>query len=988
MAAVWLALLFPHGARAADLVARCYDGIGQPPALSSHRLYRGLHGRLWLDFMSGADAYDGQVVVSYADAIGGRGQFLYAFHEDADGRKWLGHESGLTVLDPSSRVERRYGPADGLSPHAVTGIVRAGDRTLLVLSSGGVYRLAGSLFLREPLPAPTEGGLLADLVVQRDGTALARIDRTLYRRSPGGVWADVSPSAFPGESLQNLRAAPDGALTLTYRSGAVRLTPEQTVDATVQFPEEIRRQPFSAATFLGRDTVFVLATDAFHVLCDGRWHRLRHPSGDVFDYRNQLLVDYEGIIWVPHRDGILKLTRLDLERLGTDDGLPGLTLRGVAADPTGGTLALTSTGTAYQPPGADRFQPVSAPDPAAGGEFEAVAPGRDGSLLLVARHRIVRWKASAGGQEMPVPPAAAGRWCDAAETADGALWIASREGLYRISGGDVRHFDTSTGLPHNACLSLAAAPDGSIWVATSGGGLARVQGESVKVLGARDGLATDRLVDVEVAPDGAIWACGFGGVSRIAPEGIVSFGPADLPSLERAICVHPIGKQAYVFAEGLAEVDASGHSARQLFSYDDPAVGTCSPSFHSSLSLTPRGEVLLGSDVNGGLLRWHARAAPDGGRSRDRRCRLRTFDRDGTPLDFSRPPITLYGNWSRLRFDFTTSSLWREDATTFIYRLEGYDAGWSSPDARSWVEYTQVGTGSRRFSVRARYEDGTWSDPATLDFRVPTPWWSTPPAIVGVAIGLALVLWGLVWRRTRALRERQERLERLVMDRTRELETLNTRLQRLSTTDQLTGLANRRSFGESIDMLAALVQRSIHPDTKTPPQERMVLLFAMVDLDHFKEVNDRYGHTAGDLVLQLTANRLRATLRESDLIVRWGGDEFLVVAHQRQLEPVTALPERILAALRQLAAEEDPSVKFPTCSVGFSRYPLGGGPAGEVWFDSLKLADAALLLAKQRGRNRAMGVTDRGNLTASELESIAGLEAAAAAGEIEIVHII
>ena len=986
---LWCGLWIGSSAAAAELVARCYDGIRQPPALYSHRIYRDLQGRLWLDFVSGADAYDGQTVTSYLDAIGGRGRFLYAFWEDPGGRKWLGHEGGLTVLDAEDRVERRYGPADGLSPHAVATIVRAGDRTLLVLTSGGVYRLAGSRFLREPLPAPAEGGLLADLVVQGDGTAVARLNSALYRRRPSGGWDLVPhPPSFPGESPQNLRSAPDGALTLAFRSGAVRLRDDLSADATVTFPEEIRQEPFAAATFLGRHTLLVLATTGLHVFSESRWHSLRHPSGDVFDYRNRILVDGEGIIWVPHRDGVLKLTRLDLERLGTDDGLPGMTLRAVTRDAGGGVLALTSSGTAYQPPGSERFQAVPATDPAGGGGFEAVAPGRDGSLLLVGRHRIVRWKPAGGGQEIPVPAGVTGRWCDAAETADGALWIASREGLYRVAGGAVRHLDTRNGLPNNACLALEAAPDGTIWVATSGGGLVRVRGESVACLTTRDGLATDRLVDVALAPDGAIWACGFGGVSRVVPEGIISFTTADLPSLENAICVQPLGSRAYVFAGGLAELDASGHSTRQLFSSDDPAVGICSASFHSSITLSPRGEVLLGSDVNGGLLRWHARAVPDGARFRDRRCRIRNFERDGTPLDIHRPPLALFGDWSRLRFDFTASSLWQEDATEFIYKLEGYDSGWSTPGARAWVEYTQVGTGSRRFSVRARFEDGSWSDLATLDFRVPTPWWHTTPMVAIFALGLGLLLWGLVWMRTRTLRQRQQRLERLVADRTQELESLNTRLQRLSSTDQLTGLANRRYFAESIDILAALVTRSIHPGTKTVPQERMVLLFAMVDLDHFKEVNDRHGHTAGDLVLQRTARKLRATLRESDLIIRWGGDEFLVVAHQRQIEPVTALPERILAAFRQQEDGEEQAFRFPTCSVGFSRFPLGGRPGHAVWLDSMKLADTALLLAKQRGRNRAVGVIDGGGLAAAELDSIAGLETAAASGEIEIVHII
>ena len=162
----------------------------------------------------------------------------------------------------------------------------------------------------------------------------------------------------------------------------------------------------------------------------------------------------------------------------------------------------------------------------------------------------------------------------------------------------------------------------------------------------------------------------------------------------------------------------------------------------------------------------------------------------------------------------------------------------------------------------------------------------------------------------------------------------------------------------------------------------------LISMPYSLEVNDHYGHTQGDLVLQWTANKLCATLRESDLIIRWGGDEFLVVAYQRQMEPVTVLPERILAAIRQQEDAGALPFRYPTCSLGFTRFPLGSGPDRDVWLDALKLADAALLMAKQRGRNRAVGVTERGRFSATELDSIAGLETAAAAGEIEIVHII
>jgi diguanylate cyclase (GGDEF)-like protein len=600
----------------------------------------------------------------------------------------------------------------------------------------------------------------------------------------------------------------------------------------------------------------------------------------------------------------------------------------------------------------------------------------------------VRWTPE-GSREVRIPAEVAGRWDDVAETPDGSLWIATREGLYRVAAGQVRRFDTTNGLPHNCCLALADARDGSVWVATLGGGLARVRNSVERVLATPDGLATDRLVDVEVADDGAVWTCGFGGVSRVVPGGIMSFTAAELPELANAFCVQPIDTQAYVFAGGLAEVNVTGRSARLVFSGDDPAVDICSASFHSSLAVTPGGDVLLGSDVNGSLLCWHPAEGSADGRSRDRRCRIVRLTLDGKDMDLRWPIPPLNSGWSRLRFDFTAASLLREDATQFIYRMDGYDPGWSTPSSRSSVEYTQVGHGSRHFLVRARFDDGSWSDPARLTFTVTPPWWSSRILLVVVILTAGFGIWGLIWLRTRSLRRQQRRLEELVVERTRELETLNSRLQQLSTTDQLTGLANRHSFAETIDTLAALVERSIHPETRSPQEERLVLLFAMVDLDRFKEVNDRCGHAEGDQVLQRVARCLRTTVREADLVFRWGGDEFLVVALQRLVEPMAVLPDRLLAALRkEVHSTCNQKVMLPTCSIGFCRYPLDVHTVRlGSWLDSLKLADAALLLAKQRGRNRAVGILD-GHFIVSAMTGVADLEMAAAEGEIEILQLI
>jgi len=135
----------------------------------------------------------------------------------------------------------------------------------------------------------------------------------------------------------------------------------------------------------------------------------------------------------------------------------------------------------------------------------------------------------------------------------------------------------------------------------------------------------------------------------------------------------------------------------------------------------------------------------------------------------------------------------------------------------------------------------------------------------------------------------------------------------------------------------------------------------MIDVDHFKAVNDVHGHAAGDAVLKQCAAVLQRQLRESDTLVRWGGEEFLVLAHQTSAADIHLLAERLRAGI---ASHEflldDGQVLRKTCSIGYACHPLGRGAAGEPpmdWNDSVALADQCLYVAKASGRDHWVGVS-------------------------------
>lgn len=171
-----------------------------------------------------------------------------------------------------------------------------------------------------------------------------------------------------------------------------------------------------------------------------------------------------------------------------------------------------------------------------------------------------------------------------------------------------------------------------------------------------------------------------------------------------------------------------------------------------------------------------------------------------------------------------------------------------------------------------------------------------------------------------------------------ELREKNATLARLSTTDPVTGLRNRRYVSEflSLEVLRAV-------------RYRTGLAVLLLDLDHFKRVNDTYGHRAGDAVLQVVGDTLRTTLRAIDLAGRWGGEEFLVVLPQTDLPGATALAERVRVAIEETAIEVGgPAPLAVTVSIGAATLDEQTRSAEQL----VERADAALYDAKDAGRNR------------------------------------
>lgn len=182
---------------------------------------------------------------------------------------------------------------------------------------------------------------------------------------------------------------------------------------------------------------------------------------------------------------------------------------------------------------------------------------------------------------------------------------------------------------------------------------------------------------------------------------------------------------------------------------------------------------------------------------------------------------------------------------------------------------------------------------------------------------------------------------------------LRLRIADMALVDTLTQLRNRRYLQE---FMSSEVEHVLRDWSGSGAKRKLWLM--MVDLDHFKTVNDQHGHDAGDAVLKQLAGILRDTVRRQDVVARWGGEEFVVVARDIDGSAGSALAERIrerVAGHEFEVAGHEP-IRL-TCSIGYSIYPfVAVSPRALAWNDVLALADAGLYRAKQQGRNRVAGI--------------------------------
>ena len=573
--------------------------------------------------------------------------------------------------------------------------------------------------------------------------------------------------------------------------------------------------------------------------------------------------------------------------------------------------------------------------------INAIAPGKGGVLWLATGNSLIRYDSVRGSHHIYYnnPADAASRSVNGSsvvlEDRAGRVWAGSEWNgggldLLDPASGKFRHLrhapDSAVnagnpGLSDDNVSSLHEDAQGRLWVGT-GKGLdlvtvaAGANGQdTVRVKPYSAAVGSGKVLAIRSDQDGRIWASTSAGLYRLDPAtgAVERYSPADGLTDGYTTNSSAAGSDGTLYFGGVHGMTAVSPRAVRSDTVAPQVAVTDITVFNRSLGEGERSE---GAQLEGAV------TAPR--------------------------VLTLSAQASVFSIEFAALHYTDPGQNRYAYQLAGFDREWVLTDAAHRnASYTNLNPGTYTFRVRAANHRGVWnSEPASMTIIITPPFWQR--WWFRAALGM-LVLAGLLathrWR-IRRLTRRQAELAGLVTARTIELEESNRKLAALSTTDGLTGVSNRRGFDTA---LAAEWRRAARTG--------QTVALSLLDVDHFKKYNDRYGHLAGDTCLRTVAELITTHGRRStDLVARYGGEEFALLAAATDAADAFGVARQICAELAKLAIpHEDSPFGIVTISIGVAVLAPDEHNTAEMLVD---LADQAMYRAKEKGRNQALLAMD------------------------------
>ncbi|GGA16839.1 ligand-binding sensor domain-containing diguanylate cyclase [Dyella nitratireducens] len=943
---VFLLLLTPHAHGQAISLAS-FTQLRGLTTLEDNCLVQDHRGFVYVCTENGLFRFDGHVFQRIGAEEGLRGSFIAALHEDASGRLWVGTRTGLYVGDglhfTSVMTQTRSMTVDpGVMLADLDGrlYVVSQHRLWVVEATGNAWRM----YPRFDALALSKNPVLADITsVFSDGHTLwFGCDKSLCQLVGDQLHIWSEPEGIPADTWTSYLRARDG--TLWARS-----------------PHYIRALSVGGKSFANHDLPGARIVTAYLDMVEDDRGRLLTRANDglarwdgktwrIFDTGNglpnigidALLYDRNHVLWIgTYGRGVLQWRGYDrMQSWQTAQGLDSSPTWAIARAKDGTLWIGNELGGSVLASDNSRPAPWPLKPPPLAQETTGLHALPDGDMLVVYYSgELVRYHANQGTTEELAHSPAYVR--DMEVDSHGQIWLCTERGLYVYDGHALQRAGSGV-IPDTVFADAREDAQGRLWFSGDAGLFRLDHGQWTRVH--VTGAPSDQdFTHMEILSDGDIYLAGnFDGLwhghitngSTLAVQHIAN----DLLDATRIYFIRQ-DRRGWLWIGGTDGVELfDGQHWRRIteddgliwddigenayFEDNDGSIwiGTSNGIthfIHPASLITPDPLTAIIAQVSLG-------GAPQLPASSYR------FD------DALQQPLTLH---------LATLGAPTRRTLQYRYRLQGLEHNWVTSD-RSQVDYPPLPPGDFVFEVAAYDPDSRQLSPVIqLPIHIVPPWWQRTPAILA---GVILLMMGiaLIWQiRTQNLRQRARTLERLVAQRTHELEVDKQTLEETRAAlwhqanhDALTGLPNRSRI------LEILTQAMVHAREHHQP-----LAVALIDLDHFKHINDCYGHLAGDAVLIEASKRLRDTLSPDATLGRYGGEEILAVI------PVTSPTSYSpFEALRQCIAQApfggDGARVELTCSVGVAWLQ----PQDRDGFDLIRRADVALYMAKTSGRDQVM----------------------------------
>lgn len=926
---------------------------------------------LWLGTQHGLARFDGQQFREYVveDHPGLAGNDISSLLSDQHGRLWIGTRKGLSVRENGEFRQIDLPLAESNDGETVVNaLLETPAGTILTGTDDGLFRIDGDPLVANRQRSERVGGL-------------ARIDERIWIGGLGRYWSmdadgEVSewplPEALAATLVTGFIARP-GGLWLASTNGLFRHT--ESGAQRVQLHAGLNDTPITAQLADNRGDTWIATERALFRLRDGELiERIDERYPNYHPQVQALFEDREGNLWIGSAvDGLARYWPGRADRYSRTEGLDEALTWSLAETGDGGLWVGTADGLAQL----------------RDGRFEMVLPGRElphphaytlhtdsGRLWIGTRRGLVQFDPASGQLTRPetlreldphqingiVPAGRHGRfffltgnglylWHNDGRLEhlertigtrsarqlrtlpDESLLLATENGVFRGRPGQWQPMDEGNGLPSDlTAMALHTIDNEQVIIGSMDRGLFVGNGSDFKQVNQSQGLPSESSYFISHDEHGYLWVAGFQGVFRAPIE--------DFETVRQ-------DPGTTIAAEMLISESGQQRGSQQGF--------CCNGAGHA--------KGLLGAD---GL--WLP--------TREGVIRLRPgqIERDTAPPALHIERVRHAGQWRDLprndllqpelgardlAFEFAAISLRDPDGVQIRYRLQGFHDWRELPSiTQQRVEYTNLPPGRYRFEIMAANGAGTWtSRSAGVNLEIPARFSET----IGFFLLLGLAALGLLWLtyrwRKHQWQRRQQTLEREIERQTEALRESNAQLQqanralkRLSEHDSLTGLHNRRHLEQRLPLEAKRLERLREKPRAGDP----VIGFALIDVDHFKAINDHIGHGAGDRVLEGLGARLRELVRASDYAIRWGGEEFLVVLPDLDRADAAATLCRLHAGLRDRPyAIDGQHHQNITCSIGYAELPLTADAevANTDWETVVELADRALYQVKHNGRD-------------------------------------